>query len=122
MTAYFLWKQKASLNQIWTIVAVFLASLLYINFLPSDDFSDTLILACIHLPLILWGALGFAFVNGQLKNHNKGLSFLRFNGDLIVMTTLICSGCVMTTLICSGFVMTSLISNGFVMEEMEGGE
>jgi len=47
-----------------------------------------LILSCIHLPLLLWSVLGFSFV-GERNNMEKRLNYLSYNGDLIVMTTLI---------------------------------
>ncbi|HKG67791.1 MAG TPA: hypothetical protein VKA92_02905, partial [Segetibacter sp.] len=51
--------------------------------------SDTLILSCIHLTLFLWGVLGFAFVGKTGNNQEIRLGYLKYNGDLIVMTTLI---------------------------------
>ena len=89
MTAYFAWKQKIEPKKIFIVLAVFLISILYINFLPNNIKSDTLILACIHLPLFLWTALGFMFVGDQLENYQKRLDFLRYNGDLVVMTTIL---------------------------------
>ena len=49
---------------------------------------DTLKLSCIHLPLFLWTVLGFAFAGDRLKDYQKRLDFLRFNGDFIVLTTI----------------------------------
>jgi len=89
LTAYFAWKQKIEPKKIFIVLAVFLISILYINFLPNNIKSDTLILACIHLPLFLWTALGFMFVGDQLENYQKRLDFLRYNGDLVVMTTIL---------------------------------
>ena len=61
----------------------------FINSLPDVQKSDTLILSCIHLLLFLWSILGFAFV-GDISNHDdKRLGYLKYNGDLVVMTTLI---------------------------------
>src|SRR5690606_26680820 len=51
--------------------------------------SDTLILSCIHLVLFLWSVMGFAFVGEIKNNYERRLAYLRFNGDLVVMTTLI---------------------------------
>ena len=48
-----------------------------------------MLLSCIHLPLFLWCILGFAFVGGSLSNYEKRLGFLRYNGNLAVMTTVI---------------------------------
>ncbi|RPI73713.1 MAG: hypothetical protein EHM47_05520, partial [Ignavibacteriales bacterium] len=63
--------------------------LIFINFLPDVEKSDTLILSCIHLLLFLWVVLGFVFVSEGRNNNEKRLGYLRYNGDLIVITTLI---------------------------------
>lgn len=68
---------------------IILISALFINFLPNNPQSNTLILACIHLPLFLWIVLGFIYVSDNQKNYQRRLDFLRYNGDLIVMTTII---------------------------------
>src|SRR5690606_32765351 len=58
------------------------------NALPDNPQSDTLVLSSIHLVLFLWSLLGFAFV-GQIQNNDeKRLGFLKYNGDLLVMTAL----------------------------------
>ncbi len=53
LTAYFAWKQKMQTKKVITVFIAILISVLYINLLPNDTKSDTLILACIHLPLFL---------------------------------------------------------------------
>ena len=89
LTAYFAWKRNLQLKQTLSISGIFLASLLYINLLPNNPTSDTLILACVHLPLLLWSLYGFIFVGGKFSNVQQRLEFLRFNGDFLVMTTII---------------------------------
>ena len=89
LTAYFAWKHKIQTKSILIVSAAFLVSVIYINLLPDNTNSDTLILACIHLPLFLWAALGFAFVGDKLSNNQRRLDFLRYNADLVVMTTII---------------------------------
>jgi hypothetical protein len=71
------------------VIIAFVISAIYINLLPGDDSNDTFILACIHLPLLLWAGLGYMFLGGQVKDFQRRLNFLRFNGDLVVMTTII---------------------------------
>ncbi|KEQ30572.1 membrane protein [Pedobacter antarcticus 4BY] len=113
LTAYFAWKNKLSVGKIVFIVFTIIAGMLLINFLPDVRKSDTLILACIHLPLFLWSVLGFAFVGGRQNNEQRRLGFLKYNGDLIVMTTLILiSGAILTGITIGLF---SLI--GFNIEE-----
>jgi hypothetical protein len=89
LTAYFAWKNKLSGGKIAFIIGAGLAGLLFINLFPHVKKSDTLVLSCIHLVLFLWVILGFAFVGGKSNNEEKRLGFLKYNGDLVVMTALI---------------------------------
>lgn len=90
LSAYFAWKNQLSAGKIAFITGAILVGLLFINFFPDDTGkSDSLLLSCIHLPILLWAVLGFAFVGEQRNDVEKRLSYLSYNGDLIVMTTLI---------------------------------
>src|SRR5687767_11822736 len=73
LTAFFAWKNKLSFGKIAFIAGTTLAGLAFINFLPNDQKSDTVILSCIHLLLFLWSILGFAFVNESKNNVEKRL-------------------------------------------------
>ncbi len=89
LMAWFAWKNKLSAGKIAFIAGATLAGLIFINSFPDVKESDTLVLSCIHLLLFLWSVLGFAFVGGRQNNDEKRLGFLRYNGDLVVITTLI---------------------------------
>jgi len=104
LTVYFAWKNRLSTGKIAFIAGMTLFGLLFINFLPAVKESDTLILSCIHLPLFLWSLLGFAFVGGTRNNNEQRLGYLRFNGDLIVMTALI---------LIAGGILTAITINLF---------
>jgi hypothetical protein len=102
LTAYFSWRQNIQPQKLLIISVAILVSVFYINLLPNNSKSDTLILACIHLPLFLWAVLGFAFVGDNLKNYHKRLDFLRYNGDLVVMTTIILIAGILLTVVTLG--------------------
>ena len=89
LMAYFAWKNKLSTGKIAFIAGLTLVGLIFINSLPDVAKSDTLILSCIHLLLFLWCILGFAFVGETRNKEEQRLGFLKYNGDLVVMTTLI---------------------------------
>ncbi len=89
LTAYFGWRSKLSIGKIAFVAGAPLAALLFINLLPHATKSDTLTLSCIHLVLFLWAVLGFAFVGDIRSGAASRLGFLKYNGDLVVMTTLI---------------------------------
>jgi hypothetical protein len=119
LSAYFAWKNKLSTRKIAFIVVPTLVGLIFINFLPDVRTSDTLILSCIHLPLFLWTILGFAFVGEMKNNDERRLSYLRYNGDLIVMTTLILiAGGIMTGLTIGLFELIGLDIKKFYFENV----
>jgi hypothetical protein len=89
LSAFFAWKNKLSTGKIAFIVGATLVGLLFINSLPDVQKSDTLILSCLHLILFLWLILGFSFVGKTGMDPDKRLAYLKYNGDLLVITALI---------------------------------
>lgn len=89
LAAYFAWKQALQIKKALLVFGTFLFSAIYINTLPHSHTSDTLLLACIHLPLFMWVVSGYAFTGERFRDYQKRIDFLRYNGDLIVMTTII---------------------------------
>jgi hypothetical protein len=89
LSAYFAWKNKLSIPKIAFVAGLALVGLLFINWLPDNKKSDTLILSCIYMAFFLWSLLGFVFVGGRDNNAEKRLGFLSYNGDLVVMSALI---------------------------------
>ena len=109
LTLYFAWKNRVSTKTIVIISLTILAAIIYINLLPDQRNSDSLALACIHLPLFLWSVLGFAFVGGNGRDHDKRLGFLRYNGDVAVMTALILiAGVILTGITIGLFALIDL--------------
>lgn len=102
LAGYFAWKQKLELKKIIIVSVLLLVPLVYINLLPDSEKSDTIVLACIHLPLFLWGVLGFSFVGNKFRDYRRRLDFLRYNGDLAVMTTIILLAGIVLTVVTFG--------------------
>jgi hypothetical protein len=88
LTAYFVWKNKLSVGKIIFLAVATIAGVVFINVLPNNTTSNTLMLSCIHLPILLWLLFGFSFVGGLRNSEQERLSFLKYNGDLLVITTL----------------------------------
>ncbi|KUG08704.1 hypothetical protein [Solirubrum puertoriconensis] len=89
LSAYFAWKNRLSPGKSAFVVGASLAGLVYINLLPDVKTSDTLLLSCVHLLLFLWSVLGFTYAGGISRSPEPRLRFLKYNGDLVVITTLI---------------------------------
>ncbi len=87
LVAYFAWKNGLSAGKVTFAALAMTAGAAFINLLPYNEQSDTFVLSCIHLPIFLWSLLGFVFSGGGTDAQRR-LNFLGFNGDLVVMTTL----------------------------------
>jgi len=109
LCTYFARKNKLGIYHSLTIGGMILAGICYINFLPDVKSSNTLLLSCMHLPLCLWAVLGLAFVGRKRNDLEKRLGFLRYSGDLVVMSVLILlSGGLMTAITIGLFEVINL--------------
>lgn len=89
LTIYVGWKKNLAMGQLILLSGVMLLSLAFINLLPDNAASDTLMLSSIHLPFLLWALLGVAFTGGNWRSNGRRLEYLRFNGDLLVTTAIV---------------------------------
>lgn len=85
LCAYFIRKSKLPLSALLFPIASILLAALYINLLPTQKESDTVVLACIHLPLFLWGMLGLVYAGPSGKDLHKRLGYLQYNGETIIV-------------------------------------
>lgn len=117
LAAYFAWKNKMSAGKIAVIVISMLIGVIFINTLPYEPDSDTLILSCIHLLIFLWAILGFAYVGGKREIDERRLGFLKYNGDLLVISALICiAGGIMTGITIGLFSLIGINIEQFYFE------
>jgi hypothetical protein len=105
--AYFAWARPlAAASRIWLAATLALAAVL-VNTLPfvaarggaieafgtrSPGVSDTEILTNLHLPIMLWLAVGVAYVGGRWRGSERRMDFIRFTGELFIYYVLIALG------------------------------
>lgn len=119
LTAYFAWRNKLPGRKHIFLVGVMIISAIFINMLPGAEESDTLILSCVHLLLFLWSILGFAFVGTRRNDNEKRLGFLRFNGDLIVISALLgIAGGILSVITLGLFSLIGLEIENFYFENI----
>jgi hypothetical protein len=119
LIAYFVQRTKSP-KFIVLVFVITAGSLIYLNFLPGDSsyqfsrthraFSDALTSAELHIPLFLWLLTGVAFAGKEWKKSSARMGFLRYNGEVIIYTTiLIIGGAILTaiTLALLGFIEKS---------------
>ncbi|MEL6191484.1 MAG: DUF4153 domain-containing protein [Bacteroidota bacterium] len=69
----------------------------YVNLLPVDPSSHSLNLIYIHLPLFLWSLYGLIYMDFQPKDFAGRITYLKHNGYLAIMGTLLMiAGMIMT--------------------------
>ncbi len=81
--------------------AVVLILALFVNLLPYKE-TDSINLVLIHSPLFLWCLFGLTYVSFDYKNIAKRIAFIRFNGELLIMTGLLLIAGVLLTAITLG--------------------
>ncbi len=82
--AYFAYNQGLSLRDLAWPLFILVVSIVYINLLPEG--STTLLLTCLHVPILLWLVVGYIFAG---NDSAKRMEFLRYHGDLVLMTEVI---------------------------------
>lgn len=102
LTAYFTFKQQLSfrIKIIVSLIIIFLAC--YVNLLPDNSQSSTINLVYIHIPILLWSILGYAYLGNEFSSKEKRINFLKFNGDLLIMSVIILLSCILFTVITFG--------------------
>lgn len=78
IAAYFVSKNKPNKKGLYILVALFLISGIYLNWLPLNE-NDSTILAYLHFPIFLWGLVGFAFTGNEYDKGSTRLAYLKFN-------------------------------------------
>ncbi|MHA8053870.1 hypothetical protein [Aquirufa sp. Wall-65K1] len=89
LSFYFIWKEQLAFSKFLLPLGIGCLAVIYINLLPTSTHSDSILLACLHLPLIGWSIWAYAYLGGDLSNYSKRIEFLRMHGDLLVMCAII---------------------------------
>ncbi|MEY4595031.1 MAG: hypothetical protein RIQ47_1441 [Bacteroidota bacterium] len=89
LSGYFAWRNGLQKKKFLALALLFITSAVYINMLPDNQNSDTINLACIHLVVLNVLLLSVAFSGRANYDSASRLEFLKYFGDLVVMSTLL---------------------------------
>jgi hypothetical protein len=56
------------------------------------DLTDSVVMALIHLPILFWALLGLAFTGGAWRESEARMRFVRYNGELLILASLVTLG------------------------------
>ncbi|NNK72621.1 MAG: DUF4153 domain-containing protein, partial [Flavobacteriaceae bacterium] len=115
----FLTKDALKIKHVLISAAVFIVSAIYINILPSTETSDSVVLAFIHLPLMIWCLYGLIFIDFDSREKIKRMDYIKYNGDLAVLLALIAiAGGILTALTIGLFSAIEINIEDFYFEHI----
>jgi hypothetical protein len=128
LVAYFFFQIDQSKKNVIIVVGLAVGALLFLNFLPFEfngsswefhrkyrSFDDAITVAELHVPLFLWLALGVVFAGKRWMENSGRMSFLKYNGEVIVYSTIILIGGMVLTGITIGLL--TLIERSYELTE-----
>lgn len=86
----YFWRGRQDRRLLWGGLALALLTGVHAGLLPGA--SDAVVMALIHLPLLWWALLGVAFTAPSWRDTTARMQFLRYNGELLVLGSLVALG------------------------------
>jgi hypothetical protein len=68
------------------------AAAAFVSLVPDLSVSDSGVMALLHLPILFWAFLGVAFTAGAWRDADARLRFVRYNGELLILGSLVVLG------------------------------
>lgn len=90
--AYLAWTRRASGRLLAVLAGAVLTLAAVLNTYPFDWAGSTVVLAGIHAPIVLWFAVGLAYVGGEWRSGARRMDFIRFTGEWVVYLALLALG------------------------------
>ncbi len=85
VAAYF-WLQHRDRLHLVAGLAMIVIAALYTALLP--DYTDSVSMSLIHLPILFWGVLGLVFTGRHRLAPDARIQFIRYNGELLILSAL----------------------------------
>ncbi|MEN9697737.1 MAG: hypothetical protein RLZ56_1158 [Bacteroidota bacterium] len=119
ITLYYVWKQGLSTKTKWGILLILLILATYINLIPNNPNSSSILLVYIHIPLLLWSVMGYGYLGNSFSSTGKRIQFLKYNGDLLIMTAvMLLSGMLFTVITFGLFNLIGIKIEEFYMKHI----
>ncbi len=87
--AYFWLEHRPRRGLIAGLVLVVIAAV-FAGALPG--YTDSVVMALIHLPILFWACLGFVFIGAAWSDAEARIRFVRYNGELLILASLVSLG------------------------------
>lgn len=92
LAGFFAWRRRLPAQVAAALAVVFAVAAAVMNATPFERGGDTEALAAFHLPVVLWLAVGVAYLGGAWRASAPRMDFVRFTGEWCIYYTLIALG------------------------------
>ncbi|MGD2033815.1 MAG: hypothetical protein PVF73_02090 [Bacteroidales bacterium] len=118
LSMYIIWTGKiVERNKLPVTALAFLVPAVYINLLPSNPDSQSINLAYIHLPLLMWCLYGIIFTDFAVRKRSGRIGYIKYNGDLAIMGAIILlAGMALTGITVGLFTVIDVNIENFYLE------
>ena len=118
LSVYAIWTNKIADRKklVFTLFA-FLIPAIFINLLPSNRESNSINLAYIHLPFLMWSIYGLVYIRFDTADKTKRIDYIKYNGDLAILGAVIMiAGAILTGITIGLFSAIDVHIEKFYME------
>ncbi len=117
LAGYFVWKRGFDVVRSLLLAAPFAAAAVFANVFPFETAGSTEMLTVIHVPILLWLAVGAAYLGDRWRSAGARMDFVRFSGELFIYYVLIAlGGGVFTVLTWGMFALVDLDATALATE------
>lgn len=92
LTGYFIVLRRMSWKPVAIVAAAIIALAVAVNLFPLTEGASTWAIVSMHVPVVLWFGVGFAYLGGDIRSSAKRMDFVRFSGEWLIYYTLIALG------------------------------
>jgi len=92
LTGYFVWKRRLDTRTLRWLAMTFVVAAVFANAYHFTSRGSTEALTALHLPMVLWLAVGIAYAGGRWNQVAGRMDFIRFSGELFIYYVLIALG------------------------------
>jgi len=96
LVLYFAWKRSIGRGMGLALMGAFVVAAVLANGFAFAPQGSTEILTALHLPILLWLAVGMAYAASRWRSVAGRMDFLRFSGELFIYYVLIALGGIVT--------------------------
>jgi hypothetical protein len=92
LIAYFVWSRRMPRRILLGLAAVVVVAALIVNLYPFAPDGQTLVQVAIHFPVLLWFAVGAAYLSDADATWRRRMEFVRFTGEWVIYWVLLALG------------------------------